>query len=108
MLLALWRRGDYRPSRKVISKIVRVAAASLVMGAALAFAAINRAAVEAPIAALNLPVLGAKEIGVVALSVAGMALYGVMVFVFGGVTRAELRAALTRRAGTPAAPVDLG
>jgi putative peptidoglycan lipid II flippase len=108
MLLALWRRGDYRPSRKVISKIVRVAAASLVMGAALAFAAINRAAVEAPIAALNLPVLGAKEIGVVALSVAGMALYGVLVFVFGGVTRAELRAALTRRAGTPAAPVDLG
>ena len=108
MLVALWRRGDYRPSPKVISKIIRVALASLVMGAALAFAAFHRAAVEAPIAALGLPVLGAKEIGVLALSVAGMALYGLLVFVFGGVTRAELRAALTRRGGRPAAPADLG
>ena len=108
MLLALWRRGDYRPSAQVISKIVRVAAASLVMGAGLAFAAANRAALEAVIAGLNLPLIGAKEIGVLGLSVAGMALYGLLVLVFGGVTRAELRAAMTRRSATPAPPVDLG
>jgi len=108
MLLALWWRGDYRPSAQVISKIVRVAAASLVMGAGLAFAAANRAALEAVITGLNLPLIGAKEIGVLGLSVAGMALYGLLVLVFGGVTRAELRAAMTRRSGTPAPPVDLG
>ena len=108
MLVALWRRGDYRPSPAVISKIIRVSLASLVMGGLLAFAAFNRTAFEAPIAALDLPLLGAKEIGVVVLSVGGMALYGVLVLVFGGVTRAELRAAMTRRGGTPSAPVDLG
>ena len=108
MLVALWRRGDYRPSPAVISKIIRVSLASLVMGGLLAFAAFNRTAFEAPITALDLPLLGAKEIGVVVLSVGGMALYGVLVLVFGGVTRAELRAAMTRRNGTPPAPVDLG
>jgi putative peptidoglycan lipid II flippase len=108
MLVALWRRGDYRPSPKVVSKIIRVALASLVMGAALAFAAFHRGVLEGAISGLGLPALGAKEIGVLLLSVGGMALYGVLVLVFGGVTRAELRAAMTRRSGAPAAPADLG
>jgi len=108
MLLALWRRGDYRPSPPVISKIVRVAAASLVMGAGLAFAALNRPALEAVITGLDLPLIGAKEIGILTLSVAGMGVYGLLVLAFGGVTRAELRAAMTRRSAMPAAPVDLG
>lgn len=104
MLLALWRRGDYRPSPWVMSKIARTAAASLVMGGALAVAAAQRAAIEAALGSLGLPLLGSKEAGVLILSLAGFVLYGLLVFLFGGVTRAELRAALTRRAGTPAAP----
>ncbi|WP_293413592.1 murein biosynthesis integral membrane protein MurJ [Phenylobacterium sp.] len=109
MLVALWRKGDYRPSAFVTSKILRVALASAVMGAALAFAAANRAAFEAPLRALDLPLLGAKEIGVVVLSLAGLLLYGLLVFVFGGVTRAELRSAVTRRNGASApTPADVG
>ena len=109
MLVALWRKGDYRPSAFVTSKILRVALASAVMGAALAFAAANRAAFEALLRALDLPLLGAKEIGVVVLSLAGLLLYGLLVFVFGGVTRAELRSAVTRRNGASAStPPDLG
>ncbi|MBC7168362.1 MAG: murein biosynthesis integral membrane protein MurJ [Phenylobacterium sp.] len=108
MLVALWRKGDYRPSAFVTSKILRVALASAAMGAALAFAAANRTALEAPLRALDLPLVGAKEIGVLALSLAGLLLYGLLVFVFGGVTRAELRSAVTRRNGASAPPVDLG
>lgn len=108
MLIALWRRRDYRPSPKVVSKIIRVALASLVMGGVLAVAAFNRDVLEAWITALGLPLLGAKEIGVVVLSAGGLALYGLLVMAFGGVTRAELKAAMTRRNGAPVEPADLG
>ena len=107
MLVALWRKGDYRPSAFVTSKILRVALASAAMGAALAFAAANRTVLEAPLRALDLPLVGPKEMGVLGLSLAGLLLYGVLVFVFGGVTRAELRSAVTRRNGASAPPVDL-
>ncbi len=108
MLLALWRRGDYRPSAHVLSKIIRVGLASLVMGGVLAWAAFNRDLLEAWITALGLPLLGAKEIGVVMLSVGGLALYGLLVMLFGGVTLAELKTAMTRRNGAPVEPADLG
>lgn len=108
MQIALWRRRDYRPSPKVVSKIIRVALASLVMGGVLAVAAFNRDVLEAWITALGLPLLGAKEIGVVVLSAGGLALYGLLVMAFGGVTRAELKAAMTRRNGAPVEPADLG
>lgn len=108
MLLALWRRGDYRPSAHVLSKIIRVSLASLVMGGVLAVAAFNRDLLEAWITALGLPLLGAKEIGVVVLSAGGLTLYGLLVMAFGGVTRAELKAAMTRRNGAPVEPADLG
>ena len=108
MLLALWRRGDYRPSAHVLSKIIRVSLASLVMGGVLAVAAFNRDLLEAWITALGLPLLSAKEIGVVVLSAGGLTLYGLLVMAFGGVTRAELKAAMTRRNGAPVEPADLG
>ncbi|MDX5393436.1 MAG: murein biosynthesis integral membrane protein MurJ [Caulobacteraceae bacterium] len=108
MLLALWRRGDYRPSAFVLSKIARVGAASLVMGGLLAVANAQRPAIEAALAQLPAPLLGPKEIGVLLLSMAGLLVYGLLVFLFGGVTRAELRSAMTRRAGAPAVPVDMG
>lgn len=106
MLLALWRRGDYRPRPFVLSKIARVALASAAMGGALAFAAFNRAGIEAVLARLPLPLIGPKEVGVLLLSIAGLLLYGLLVFAFGGVTRGELRTAMTRRGAAPPPPSD--
>src|SRR5690606_19401547 len=61
MTLALHRSDVYRASKRVLSKMTRVIAASLVMGAALALAAHFRPAIE------RLPGLSVKEIGVLAI-----------------------------------------
>lgn len=106
MWIALQRGGVYRPSALALFKIGRVAAASLAMGGTLAVAAYYRAALEAPFAALTGGV-GAKELVVVLLSAAGLALYAVLVFAFRGVTVAEAKAVLRRRRGDPAPPADL-
>ena len=48
--------------------------------------------------------LGAKEITVLLVCLAGAALYPLLLFAFGGVTPAEARAAFRRRKGDAAAP----
>ena len=101
MALALARRGEYRPSAGAWSKMARVAAASLALGL-LVFAADHfRPELEATLSVLRLPGPGPKEIGVLLVSAAGVALYPVLLFAFGGVTPGEARAALARRRSDP-------
>lgn len=99
MSVQLWRTDTWRPSARASGKMIRVAISSLALGAALAVAASFRADLEAPLAGVHLGPLGAKEITVLLLSLAGAALYPVLLFAFGGVTPAEARAALKRRRG---------
>ncbi|HEY8573470.1 MAG TPA: murein biosynthesis integral membrane protein MurJ [Phenylobacterium sp.] len=104
MWLHLHRTGTWRPTKRALGKIVRVALASGAMGAAVAAASYFRPVLEAPFARLQLGPLGAKEITVLLVCLAGGALYPVLLFAFGGVTPAEARAAFRRRKGDVAAP----
>jgi putative peptidoglycan lipid II flippase len=104
MWFALQKRGVYRPSATALFKVGRVAAASALLGILLAVAVHFRPQLEAPIVAAGLP---AKELVVLLLSAAGLALYPVLLFAFGGVSPAEAKALLRRRRGDPAPPADL-
>ncbi|WP_411289065.1 murein biosynthesis integral membrane protein MurJ [Phenylobacterium sp.] len=105
MWVALGRRDIWRPSAKALSKIARVAAASAVLGGLLALCSLFRPEIEAAYAAVSPFSRGAKEITIVAICGVGLALYPALLFAFGGVTPAELRAVFRRRRGDPA-PVD--
>jgi putative peptidoglycan lipid II flippase len=83
--------------------MIRVGLASGGLGLALVVGVHFRAALEAPLGA-GLGVLGAKEIAVLLLCLAGALLYPVLLFAFGGVTPAEARAAFRRRKGDVATP----
>ena len=97
--LKLWT-----PSARATGKMIRVTLASAGLGAATALASHFRPALEAPLGAAHLGPLGAKEISVLAICLAGAALYPALLFAFGGVTPAEARAAFRRRKGDVAAP----
>ena len=90
----------YRPSRAAWGKIVRVTAASLAMGLIMALASHFRLVLEAPFAFTG----RAKEITVLLVALVGGLTYPVFLFAFGGVTPAEVRAALKRRGGEATAP----
>ena len=97
MVVRLRAKGLWTPSARAVGKMVRVTLASLGMGAAIAVTAHFRPALEAPLAGIRLGPLGAKEIMVLSVAMAGAALYPVLLFAFGGVTPAEARAAFRRR-----------
>ena len=99
MVLWLWRTKTWRPSARARGKMVRVGLSSAALGGALALAAQARPILESPFAGTHLGPLHAKEITILLLSLAGAALYPVLLFAFGGVTPAEARAALRRRRG---------
>lgn len=104
MVASLYIQKSYRPSRRALDKAVRTVAASLLMGAALAFAAYHRTDIETAMAGVALGPLGVKEITVLGVTLAGAVLYVVLLVAFGGVTPAEAKAALRRRRGDAAAP----
>jgi len=101
MAVLLWRQSLYRPSARAIGRIIRVIAASAVLGVALALAAHFRNHLETPLAGIG----HAKEITVLLVSMVGALLYPVLLFAFGGVTPAEVRGALKRRKGDVAVAV---
>nr|WP_269717106.1 murein biosynthesis integral membrane protein MurJ [Caulobacter sp. NIBR2454] len=94
MIATLARRGDYRPSKRAVSKVIRVALASLLLGALLGLASHFRPLIEDPLSILP---FGSKEIAILAVCMVGGALYPVLLFAFGGVTPAEAKAVLRRR-----------
>lgn len=120
MMGALARRGTYQPSAAAWSRIVRIGLASLAIGLVMAAATHWRPLVEAPFEFIQLTVggtkaLGAKEIAVLAVVAVVGLLYPVFLFAFGGLTLAEVKAALRRPAKaeqdpstTTVPPLDLG
>jgi putative peptidoglycan lipid II flippase len=103
MVAYLRTHGHWTPSSRATGKMIRVGLASGGLGIALAVGVHFRAALEAPLGA-GLGFLGAKEIAVLLLCLAGALLYPVLLFAFGGVTPAEARAAFRRRKGDVAMP----
>ncbi|MDP1737344.1 MAG: murein biosynthesis integral membrane protein MurJ [Caulobacter sp.] len=104
MVHALRKRGDWSPSQAAWSKLARIAFASTVLGGVMFAAQLFRADIEAPFAGVRMIGLGPKEITVLLLSMAGAALYPVLLLGSGGVTLAEVREALRRKPGVAAAP----
>lgn len=107
MVHALRKRGDWTPSPAAWSKLARVAIASAILGALLFAGQTFRAAIEAPLAGVRLLGLGPKEIAVLTLCMAAAAVYPALLLGSGGVTLAEIRAALRRKPGAAAPPADL-
>jgi putative peptidoglycan lipid II flippase len=104
MVWALRKRGDWTPSPRAAGKLVRVFIASAAMGLALFAAQVWRADFEAVFGGINLIGLGPKEITILLVCLAGAALYPPLLLLSGGVTIAEVKAALRRRPGAPSAP----
>lgn len=105
MASTLARRDAYRPSPRAAARLIRIAAASLALGAILALASRFRAVVEAPFAHLHLGPLGAKELAITGVVILAAVLYPALLFASGGLTVAEAKGALRRR-GAPAPTAD--
>ena len=109
MFVALSRRRMYRPSPVAWARLGRIALANLALALILGAAAYFRHAIEAPFAGLHVGhALGAKEIAVMLVVVGGGALYPPLLFAFGGLKLAEVKAALRRQPRTPDIEEDLG
>ena len=98
MAFGLSRKGHYNPSLDTWSRVARILVASVGMGLVLAAASHWRPLIEGPLVALGLKghVLGAKEVALLLTVLVGFALYPPLVFLFGGVKPAELKAVLKR------------
>jgi putative peptidoglycan lipid II flippase len=96
MMVILARRGNYAPSAAAWSRLARVLAASVALGLMLAAASHWRAVLEAPVAHVHLGPLHAKEIAVVVVSALAAPTYAALLFASGGLSLADLRAALRR------------
>ncbi|MDP2116523.1 MAG: lipid II flippase MurJ, partial [Brevundimonas sp.] len=98
---ALWRRGLYRPGPAVISRLLRILAASAGLAVVVGLAAASRPLIEAPLgqalAALGLGV-GAKEIALLLVTGVGGLVYVALAFATRAITVAEVKG-LVRRGG---------
>jgi putative peptidoglycan lipid II flippase len=93
MAYALRKRGHYRFSASAISRLLRVLAASVVLGLVLVAAQHWRPVLEAPFHGMK----GTKEITVLAVVTVGALLYPILLFALGGVTPAEIKGLLKRK-----------
>ncbi len=98
MAFGLYRKGHYNPSLDTWSRLARILIASLGMGLLLAAASHWRPLIEAPLRGIGLTghAIGAKEFALALTCLAGLAVYPPLLFLFGGVKPAELKAALRR------------
>jgi putative peptidoglycan lipid II flippase len=104
----LARRGDYRPSRGAVSKLLRLLAASVALGVGLAAISRFRGPIEAVLAQASVGPLHGKELAIAITFVLAVGLYPLLLFASGGLSIAEARAALRRRKGSPPeGPADL-
>jgi putative peptidoglycan lipid II flippase len=103
MAFTLARRGHYRPSAKAWSRLLRIALASLVLGAVLALADHFRPQIESVFSTFHLGrrLVGAKEIAILLTVLVGAGLYPPLLVAFGGVTPSEVKAALRRQPKQP-------
>ena len=108
MASTLAQRGDYRPSPRSVSKLVRILIASVALGALLGLASHFRWAIEGVLRVASFGPLHGKELAILSVCVLAAGAYPVLLFASGGLTRAEARAALRRRKGAPPeGPADL-
>jgi putative peptidoglycan lipid II flippase len=94
MTWTLQRRGIYTISRKALSRLARILAASAVLGIMLAVAAHYRPILEAPFAHTRIG--HAKEIVIVLIAGVSGLIYPILLFASGGLTLSEIRGALRR------------
>jgi putative peptidoglycan lipid II flippase len=97
MIVILGRRGHYRPSVRAWSRLGRILVASAALGALLAFANHERAAIEHGLQPLAFALVKPKELALALVAASALPLYAVLLFASGGVTPAELKRALKRR-----------
>jgi putative peptidoglycan lipid II flippase len=91
MIGALSRAGNYAPSVRATSRLIRIALVSAVLGAAMYLCQLNRDAVVA--------LLGNKEIAVAVMILGGGTAYFIVLFLVGAVSIAEVRGAFRRERG---------
>lgn len=98
MAWGLKAKKEYGPSLDTWSRLARILLASIGMGVLLAAASHWRELIETPLRAMGLHghALGAKEFALALTCLAGVAVYPPLLFLFGGVKPAELKAALRR------------
>jgi putative peptidoglycan lipid II flippase len=94
MAVLLKRRGLYVPSARATSRLLRILAASLLLGVILALASHWLAAHPRRI---DIGPIHYKELALGLVSAAALPLYGALLFASGGVTPGELKGALRRR-----------
>jgi putative peptidoglycan lipid II flippase len=105
MAVILARRGIYAPSAKAWSQLARILAASAGLGLLLVAASHYGLIFEAELPGLKLGPIHAKELFVVGVSLAALVIYPVLLFASGGITLADMRAALRRRPADPPPPL---
>ena len=109
MAYTLARRGDYRPSAKAWSRLVRIFLASAALGLILAAIQHFRPEIQTAFSGFHLGrrLVGAKELAIVLTCLAGAALYPPLLFAFGGLRLAEVKAAMRRQPRTPSLEQEL-
>ena len=109
MAFALARRGHYRPGAAALSRVIRIALASLALGLLLAVAAHFRPQLEAPFAGFHLGhrLVGAKEVAILLTVLVGGVLYPPLLFAFGGLKLSEVKAAFRRQPKGPSLDEEL-
>ncbi len=96
MLLILKGRGFYTPSALAWARMGRILAASVLLGLVLAGANYLRPSIEGVLAPISFG--HAKEPALALTALAALPLYAVLLFALGGVTPAELKGVLRRKA----------
>lgn len=97
MYWALRRRGEWTPKPQAWGRMARVLVASAILTAMLGFAAWNRPLIQGFFDGVNLLGVGAKEIAVLAVCLAILPVYPVLVVLTGGMTLAEIKGLVRRR-----------
>jgi putative peptidoglycan lipid II flippase len=95
MIAILRRRGHYAISPRAVSRLLRVLAASVLLGVILALA--SHWLQAHPVSRLHFGPIHFKELALTAVAGLSLPLYGALLFASGGVTPSELRAVLRRR-----------
>ena len=98
MAWTLHRRGDYSPGAAAWSKLARILAASVALGLLLGALSHVRPEMQHLIARLPLFARHAKEVAILVVMVLAAGAYPLLLFASGGLTLAEVRAAVRRPA----------
>lgn len=97
MAITLARRGHYRPSPRAVSKLIRILAASVALGALLGLVSYFRAPLQAVLDHASFGPIHGKELAIVLTCGLAAGLYPLLLFASGGLTLAEAKAAVRRR-----------